>query len=251
MTDPMPGPTPRSSDTPRTVAGKPLRNKILGSIPEHEFEKLWPFLEPIAVRQRQVLHEAGGGIDICYFLNSSVASLVIVTSDGRTAEVGMVGREGVLGSAVFAGCGSLPYRAMMQAPGDAWRMPSAALISELPLLPVLARRILRASAFQALQIAQMAACNRLHEVDARLARWLLMAHDRTEAELLTVTHDVLAQMLGTGRPSISLSIGMLERSGTVENLRGRIRVLDRPQLEQAACECYSILQGFSDTFEPL
>src|SRR5437773_8570260 len=174
-----------------------------------------------------------------------MASLVILTSDGRSVEVAIVGREGIVGTPLAVGLDRGPYRSIMQIPGSGVRIKAEILEEKMRHAPELRLVLNRYVLVQGLQIAQIAACNRLHEIEQRLARWLLMCQDRVESDILLVTHDFLAQMLGTGRPSVSLAAGTLQRSGMLENLRGRVRIVNRTDLENAACECYRALKQFN------
>jgi len=205
---------------------------------------LRPYLELVDLPHHAILHEAGELLDFAYFLNEGLASLVVLTQDGKSVEVAVVGREGMVGTPLTVGIHRGPYRVIMQLPGSGLRMKSAALIHSLQTSPELCRILNRYALIQGLQVAQIAACNRLHEIEQRLARWLLMCQDRVDADLLPVTHELLAQMLGTGRPSISLAAGMLQRAGVIANLRGTVRIVDRKSLERAACECYRAMQVF-------
>jgi CRP-like cAMP-binding protein len=228
------------------IAGRPIKNTTLQSIPEDEFDLIRPHLEPAHVSTRHILQETGERIQFAYFLNDGLASLVILTTDGRSVEIAIVGREGVVGTPLAVGLHRGPYRAIMQIPGTALRIKSAVLEEYLPETPVLRLMLNRYILIQGLQFAQIAACNRLHEIEQRLARWLLMCQDRVGSEVLPITHEFLAQMLGTGRPSVSLAAGMLHRAGMIENLRGKVRIRDRKQLEGATCECYAAIQHFSN-----
>lgn len=228
-------------------SGKPLGNQILKSVPEAEYELIRAHLEYIQPPQQHILHEAGDKIEFAYFLNEGMASLVVLTSDGRSVEVAIVGREGIVGTPLAVGLRRGPYRAIMQIPGSGVRIPSAVLDEKLADMPVMRLLLNRYVLVQGLQIAQIAACNRLHEIEQRLARWLLMCQDRVESDYLPVTHEFLAQMLGTGRPSVSLAAGVLQKAGTIENLRGTLRILNRKELEAAACECYRTIQHFNRT----
>jgi CRP-like cAMP-binding protein len=194
-----------------------------------------------------MLHEAGEKIQFTHFLNQGLVSLVVQTSDGRGVEVAVIGREGAVGAPLAFGIERRPYRAMMQIPGSALRIESAALEDKLPKTPVLQLALRRYILVRGLQVAQIAACNRLHEIDQRLARWLLMCRDRVDSDLLPVTHELLAQMLGTGRPSVSLAAGEFQKTGIIENTRGAVRILNRRELESAACECYRAIEQFSRT----
>ncbi|HWY60150.1 MAG TPA: Crp/Fnr family transcriptional regulator [Terriglobales bacterium] len=225
-------------------AGRPVHNSILQSIPENEYNLLKGHLEPLDLPQRYVLHEAGAKLEFAYFLNDGMASLVVLTSDGRSVEVAIVGREGIVGTPLAVGLSRGPHRALMQIAGSGLSVKSAVLRDTLRSAPELRLIWNRYVLIQGLQVAQIAACNRLHEIEQRLARWLLMCQDRIDSEILLVTHEFLAQMLGTGRPSVSLAAGILQRSGLIENVRGAVTILNRPGLEAAACECYFAMQRF-------
>jgi CRP-like cAMP-binding protein len=225
--------------------GRLVENQILNSIPESEFDLIRPELENIQTPQQHLLHEAGDKIEYAYFLNEGMASLVVLTSDGRSVEVAIVGREGVVGTPLAVGLRRSPYRSIMQIPGSGLRMRSDVLEQRLQEMPELRLVLNRYVLVQGLQVAQIAACNRLHEIEQRLARWLLMCQDRVLSDSLPVTHEFLAQMLGTGRPSVSLAAGILQKAGTIENLRGTVRILNRKELEAAACECYKTIQHFN------
>jgi CRP-like cAMP-binding protein len=228
-------------------SGQVVTNHVLNSIPQGEFDIIRPDLEFVQLPHHRIIHEAGEKIEFAYFLNQGLASLVVLTSDGRSVEVAIVGREGVVGMPLAVGLHRGPYRSIMQIPGTGVRIKSELLEERLQEMPELRLVMNRFVLVQGLQIAQIAACNRLHEIDQRLARWLLMCQDRVDSELLPVTHEFLAQMLGTGRPSVSLAAGMLQKSGTIDNTRGTVRILNRAQLESAACECYKAIQQFNKT----
>jgi CRP-like cAMP-binding protein len=240
------GPTSRKerSGTRTDSTGRPVENTILQSIPEGEYNLLRGHLEPLELPQKHILHEAGRKIEFAYFLNDGMASLVVLTSDGRSVEVAIVGKEGIVGTPLAVGLIHGPHRALMQIAGTGLRVKSAVLRDTLRSAPELRLIWNRYVLIQGLQVAQIAACNRLHEIEQRLARWLLMCQDRIDSEILLVTHEFLAQMLGTGRPSVSLAAGILQRGGLIENMRGAVTILDRPGLEAAACECYFAMQHF-------
>jgi len=196
--------------------------------------------------QHYILQEAGEKIEFAYFLNDGMASLVVLTTDGRSVEVAIVGKEGIVGTPLAVGFYQGPHRAIMQIPGNGFRLKSSVLTEALHSAPEMCLIWNRYVLVQGLQMAQMAACNRLHEIEQRLARWLLMCQDRIESETLKVTHEFMAQMLGTGRPSVSLAAGILQRSGLIENMRGTVKILNRRGLEKAACECYFAIQHFTN-----
>jgi CRP-like cAMP-binding protein len=225
--------------------GKLVQNSILQAIPECEYNLLRGHLEPRELPQRHILHEAGDKIEFAYFLNNGMASLVVLTSDGRSVEVAIVGKEGIVGTPLAVGLNRGPHRAVMQIAGACVRVSSAVLGDTLRSAPEMQLIWNRYVLIQGLQVAQIAACNRLHEIAQRLARWLLMCQDRVDSKMLRVTHEFLAQMLGTGRPSVSLAAGILQRGGLIENERGAVTIRNRPGLEAAACECYLVMQRFS------
>lgn len=237
----------RLSGNRTDVTGRQVGNEILNSIPEAEYNRLRPELEFLQLAHHHILHEAGERLEFAYFLNEGLASLVVLTSDGRSVEVSIVGHEGIVGTPLAVGLHRGPYRSIMQISGTAFRIRAEmleALLDETSELRLLLNRFVL---IQGLQIAQIAACNRLHEIEQRLARWLLMCQDRVNSEYLPVTHEFLAQMLGTGRPSVSLAAGILQKAGTIENARGNVKILNRPELEAAACECYRAIQHFNRT----
>jgi CRP-like cAMP-binding protein len=233
------GLVPARPGTRTDPAGAVVKNVVLLNIPAREFSLIRPHLEPVDLPRQLILDEPGEHIEFAYFLNDGLASLVVLTSDGNSVEVAIVGREGVVGTPLAVGLDRGPYRAIMQIAGTGLRVKSKLLEHTLQHSPELRLVLNRFVLIQGLQIAQIAACNRLHEIEQRLARWLLMCQDRVESDLLP------AQMLGTGRPSVSLAAGILQRAGMIENLRGTVRILDRKALEESACECYRAIQHFN------
>jgi CRP-like cAMP-binding protein len=236
-----------SSGTRTDLSGAVVANEILTSIPESEYNLVRPDLEAIQLPHQQILQESGEKIEYAYFLNDGLASLVVLTTDGRSVEVAVVGREGMVGTPLAVGLHRGPYRGIMQIPGTGLRIKSEFLEQKMREAPELRLVLSRYVLVQGLQIAQIAGCNRLHEIEQRLARWLLMCQDRVGSEVLPVTHEFLAQMLGTGRPSVSLAAGTLQKAGFIENHRGAVKILKRKELESAACECYKVIQQFKGT----
>src|SRR6478672_1856722 len=216
------------------VSGRQVKNVILLSLPDNEYSLIRPHLEFVNLPHHLIMHEPAEKIEYGYFLNEGMTSLVVLTSDGRSVEVGIVGREGVVGTPLAVGLQRGPCRAIMQIPGSGLRVKAGVLADILLAAPTLQMAVSRYALMQGLQVAQIAACNRLHEIEQRLARWLLMCQDRVVSESLPVTHEFLAQMLGTGRPSVSLAAGILQKAGTIENLRGTVKILNRNHLEAAA-----------------
>jgi CRP-like cAMP-binding protein len=226
---------------------RPVESQILNSIPEAEYNLIRPHLEWLELPHQIILHEAGEKIDYAYFLGEGLTSLVVLTSDGHSVEVAIVGREGIVGTPLAVGIHRGPYRSIMQIQGSGVRIKSEVLEDLMGDAPELRLMLNRYVLVQGLQIAQIAACNRLHEIEQRLARWLLMCQDRVGSDLLPVTHEFLAQMLGSGRPSVSLAAGILQKAGFIDNLRGTVKIVNRKKLESAACECYKIIQQFNRT----
>jgi CRP-like cAMP-binding protein len=237
--------TPLVSGARTDAAGKAVNNVILLSLPDEEYNLLRPHLEPAELPQYQILHEPAERIEFAYFLNQGMTSLVALSADGRSVEVGIVGREGVVGMSIAVGLLRGTFRAIMQMSGCGVRIGSEIFQQVLLCASTLQSEVSRFALMHGMQVAQLAACNRLHDIEQRLARWLLMCQDRVDSPLLPLTHEFLAQMLGTGRPSVTLAAGALESVGVIENFRGTVKVLNRKGLEQAACECYGVIQNFN------
>ena len=236
----IPAPLPQRTDRD----GKAIGSVMLLSLPDDEFLVLRPMLEPVPLPRYKVLYEQGQKIEHAYFLNSGMISLVVIASDGRSVEVGISGREGVVGLGVVFGFDEAPTRAIVQFPGTGLRIASPTLHDNFAKLAWLRRGTERYVLSQQMQLAQTAACNRLHDMEQRLARWLLMCQDTTDTGSLPLTHEFLAQMLGTGRPTVTLAAGALERAGLIENTRGSLKILNRKRLEDVACECYGSIQRY-------
>jgi CRP-like cAMP-binding protein len=225
--------------------GKSIANHILLALPADEFQLIRPFLHSVDLPQYRSLHEPGETIAFGYFPNRGLVSVVVSTREGKTVEVGVVGNEGLIGTAATVGLTRSPHRAVVQIAGDAVQIEIEALQRSLPAMPQLQLLACRHAVVQGMQAAQSAACNRLHGIEQRLARWLLMVQDRVDNGLLKITHDFLATMLGTDRPSVSLAAGGLQRKGTIEYVRGAVRIENRKKLEETACECYAVMQQFN------
>ena len=230
----------------RTSAeGKPVVNAILLSLPDHEFHALRAHLQFTGLPQRSSLHEANQKLENVYFLNAGMVSLVFTTRSGESVEVGVVGNEGFTPVPIAAGFRRSPHRAVMQIAGEGFKVRANALESLLPSSPSLHTMLHRYAAVHGLQVAQTAGCNRLHDLEQRLSRWLLLTQDRVGSGLLRLTHDFLATMLGTDRPSVSLAAGVLQRKKIIEYAHGSVKILNRKKLETSACECYSLIQQFN------
>lgn len=224
--------------------GKPVANAILLSIPDHEFLAMREHLEFVSLPQRRSIHEANQKLEDAYFLNTGMVSLVFTTRGGESVEVGVVGNEGFTPIQVAAGFRRSPHGAVMQIGGEGFKVKVEALEAGLRSSPELQTRMHRYAAFHGLQVAQTAGCNRLHDLEQRLSRWLLLTQDRIGSGLLRITHDFLATMLGTDRPSVSLAAAGLQRKRIIEYTHGSVRILNRKKLETSACECYSVIQAF-------
>jgi CRP-like cAMP-binding protein len=222
--------------------GNPIYNEILGGLPRDEFGIVSPKLELVRMQPRQVLHEAGDTLRSVYFCNTGLISILSVLSDGKSVEVGLIGREGLVGLPLIAGFRTASNRAVVQIEGTALRVDSDAFALILRECPQLERKLQQFSQIMTMQATQIAACNRLHEVEARLARWLLMSADRVGSASLGLTQEVLGQMLGARRSSVTVAAGILQRAGLISYTRGDVRIVQRTKLERAACECYGLMQ---------
>lgn len=237
--------TPLPPGSRSDAAGRAVDNVILLSLPGKEYNLLRPHLEPVTLPQYKIIEEPGKKIEFTYFLNEGMTSLVALSRDGRSVEVGIVGKEGMVGMSLIAGLRQGTFRAIMQMGGNGVRVRAEVFQDILLSASTLRVELSRFALMHGMQVAQLAACNRLHEIEQRLARWLLMCQDRFDCQLLPLTHEFLAQMLGTGRPSVSLAAGSLENAGLIENLRGTVKILNRKSLEEVACECYGVIQHFN------
>jgi len=226
------------------TAGKAVSNIILLSLSDNDYNALRPYLEYVNLPNHLVLHEAGGKLEFAYFPNRGLISLVVVMKDGRTAEAGVVGNEGFTGIPAAAGLSKGSLRAVVQITGDGFRVKVGALQTTLESAPRLQMLLNRYAAIRSMQIAQTAACNRLHGIEQRLARWLLMTQDRVASGSLRITHDFLATMLGTDRPSVSVAAGVLQRKGFIEYTRGAVKIVNRKKLEASTCECYGVIRQY-------
>ena len=225
--------------------GKAVSNLILLSISNGDFGALRPHLEYLDLPNHRVLHECGARLEFAHFLNRGLISLVVVMKDGKTAEAGIVGNEGFIGTSAAVGLRGSPLQAVVQITGDGFRIAVAALQNILRSAPPFQLILSRYGVVQGLQVAQTAACNRLHDIGQRLSRWLLMTQDRVDSESLPITHDFLATMLGTDRPSVTTAAGVLQKKKIIEYTRGAVQIVSRKKLEDSACECYGIIQQYN------
>jgi CRP-like cAMP-binding protein len=234
---------PRSDST-----GKTVQNKILLAMTSREFKIIRPHLQSVDLVSHRILYEPNKRLKFVYFPNRGLISLVVVLKSGKTVEAGIVGREGASGTAVSAGLNSSALREVVQISGEGFRIKSAVFQKLLSIIPDLRKALNRYVVLFGMQVSQTAACNRLHEIEQRRARWLLMAEDSSASSTLPITHDFLATMLGTDRPSVTLAAGLLQKAGLIEYGRGSVKITNRPQLEAFACECYAVIRNYARKF---
>jgi CRP-like cAMP-binding protein len=218
------------------------RNGVLAALPPDDLVRLRSKLKPVELEARQILHRAQVPIPAVYFLESGIVSLVARLERGGAIEIGVIGREGMIGLPLALGAETSPDEALVQVKCRALHMGADAFRQELDRSPALLGRLLRYECALHAQVAQTAACNGRHAVEQRLARWLLMAHDRLDADDLPLTQDMLATMLGVRRASVTSAVGLLQRAGAIGLIRGHIVITGREALEHAACECYAAVQ---------
>src|SRR5215475_8697650 len=229
----------------RTADGRPVRNTLLLRIPDEEFRSLDPHLKSVSLENAVCLEQEGGRIESVYFLNGGIGSMVVETRGGKSVEVGVVGREDMIGLPLAAGLDEFTHSVVVQVPGDGFRVEASAMREALGSSPELNRLLLRRLAIRSVELAQNAACNRLHDAKQRLARWLLLIHDRLDSDVIHTTHDFLSKMVGTNRPTVTLAVRDLERDGIIERSRASISIKDRGKLEQQSCECYRLFRTFN------
>jgi CRP-like cAMP-binding protein len=240
------------TNEPRTLSfgdrtsreGTPIANQVLLALPDPEFQALRSSLTFQPLSANISLHEPGSRFDFLYFPNNGLVSIVVATRDGKTVEVGAVGHEGLLGTPALVGLTESPHRAIVLIEGEATKLPVEAIQPLLQSSPELLRLASLHAVIQGMEAAQSAACNRLHSVEQRLARWLLIIRDRVDQPSLHMTHVSLAAMLGTDRPSVSQAAGALHKKGAIEYARGKVRIIDRKRLEETTCECYEVMRHF-------
>ena len=224
------------------TAHSPAQNQLLAAIPSAEFERLSPHLELIEMPLGEVLYESGGRLDHVYFPTTCIVSLLYVLQDGASAEIAVVGYEGILGISLFMGGETTPSRAVVQSAGFGYRLKAPLLKQEFNRAGPVLRLLLRYTQALITQMAQTAVCNRHHSIEQQLCRWLLLSLDRLSSNSLKMTQELIANMLGVRREGVTEAAGNLQRAGLIRYNRGHIDVLDRPGLEQAVCECYAVVK---------
>ena len=221
---------------------RPTENRILASLPADEYERLQPYFEEVKLHIGEILSYPGEKIEYVYFPLQSTVSVVALTEDGTQCEVGVVGNEGMFGLPIVLGTETAPLQAIVQVADGAIRMKADSFRAEVGSCPKLYKNLLRYAQAFYVQTAQAAACNRLHHIDDRLARWLLMCQDRAKSSDLELTHEFMATMLGVRRAGISEAAKRLQDEKLIEYRRGRVHILDRRGLEEYSCECYGIVR---------
>jgi CRP-like cAMP-binding protein len=220
----------------------PKQNHLLAALPTDEFQRFSPHLELVEMPLGEVLYESGGHLHHVYFPTTSIVSLLYVMEDGSSAEIAVVGNEGILGIALFMGGETTPSRAVVQSAGHGYRLRAELLKQEFGRGGPVMRLLLRYTQALITQMAQTAVCNRHHTVEQQLCRWLLLSLDRLSSHELTMTQELIANMLGVRREGVTEAAGNLQRAGVIRYTRGRITVLDRKRLEREVCECYAVVR---------
>ena len=220
----------------------PKQNHLLAALPPSEYDRLAPHLALSPMPLGQVLHESGSQVSHVYFPTTSIVSLLYIMEDGSTSETAVVGNEGMIGVALFMGGDTTPSQALVQNAGYAYRMKKQLLKEEFDRSPPLRHILLRYTQALLTQMAQTAVCNRHHSLDQQLCRRLLLNLDRLPSNDLTMTQELMANMLGVRREGVTEAAGKLRSAGLINYNRGRITVLNRPKLEDRSCECYAVVK---------
>ena len=228
----------------------PNQNTVLASLTPEVKERIFPHLDLISMPLGQVLYESGDTMDYVYFPTSAIVSLLHVMENGASAEISVVGYEGVIGIALFMGGQSTPSRAVVHSAGSFFRLKSSLLMTEFNRHGEIMLLLLRYTQSLITQMSQTAVCNRHHSIDQQLCRWLLLSLDRLPSNCLVMTQELIASMLGVRREGVTEAAGKLQKLGVIEYRRGHIVVLDRAKLERLSCECYSVVKRESDRLLP-
>ncbi len=229
----------------------PRQNHLLAALPEADFERLQLHLTLVPLQLGKALYEPGVGLRYLYFPTNSIVSLLYVMADGASAEIAVVGNEGVIGVSLFMGGETTPSRAVVQSAGHAYRLPGQILKEEFNRGGAMQHLLLRYTQALLTQMAQTAVCNRHHSLDQQLCRWLLLSLDRLPSNELVMTQELIANMLGVRREGVTEAAGNLQQAGLIQYSRGHITVLDRPGLEARTCECYAVVKRECDRLLPV
>jgi CRP-like cAMP-binding protein len=228
----------------------PRENHLLNALPDADYARLELQLELIPMRLGDVLYEPGAKLRHVYFPTSSIVSLLYVMEDGASAEIAIVGNEGILGISLFMGGETTPSRAVVQSAGHGYRLRAQLLKDEFGRFGLMMRLLLRYTQALITQMSQTAVCNRHHSIDQQLCRWLLLSLDRLSSNELSMTQELIANMLGVRREGVTEAAGKLQDAGLIRYRRGKITVLDRPGLEARCCECYQVVKAEFDRLLP-
>ena len=228
----------------------PRQNRLLAALPETEWARWMPMLEPIDMSLGKVLYESGRKLSHVYFPITAIVSLLYVLENGASAEIAVVGKEGLVGVSLFMGGDTTPSRAVVQSAGQGFRLRADLLLQEFNRSVPVLHLLLRYTQALITQMAQTAVCNRHHSLDQQLCRWLLLSLDRQEGSELVITQELIANMLGVRREGVTEAAGHLQRDGLIKYQRGHITVLDRPGLLQRTCECYGVVKAEYDRLLP-
>ncbi|RUO38942.1 Crp/Fnr family transcriptional regulator [Pseudidiomarina aestuarii] len=229
-------------DAPENKLPFTEQNYLLRAIPDDVKSRLTPHFELVELTLGDCIYESGDELKFVYFPTDSIISLVYIMENGDSAEISVVGNDGMLGVPLFMGGGSTRNRAVVQSEGHAYRLPAQLLKTEFNRHSELHHLLLRYTQSLMTQMAQTAVCNRHHSVDQQLCRWLLLSLDRIPTNVLTMTQELIADMLGVRREGVSVAAGKLQKMGVIEYHRGRMTVIDRPKLETLSCECYDVVK---------
>jgi CRP-like cAMP-binding protein len=233
----------------QNINHKVVENKLLASLPREEYERLLPQLETVHLAQRKIIYNAGDLVRYGYFLNDGMVSLLSMTQDGSTIEVGMVGNEGMIGLPIILRSNKTPYQMMVQIKVEsAVRVKASVLRNEFNRGGKLQDLLLQYTHVLLTQLTQSAICNRFHTVEQRLGRWLLIARDRVNSNTVNLTQEIISHMLGTQRTGVTMAAVALQKMNLIQYSRGKITILDADGLESVACECYEIVKDEFDNF---
>ena len=245
---------PHTTPSPRTLGmalpDDPRRNLLLSALPEAEWQRWQPLLEPVALPLGLVLYESGARLSHVYFPTTAIVSLLYVLENGGSAEIAVVGLEGLVGISLFMGGESTPSRAVVQSAGQGFRLKASLMLAEFNRAGPVLHLLLRYTQALITQMTQTAVCNRHHSLDQQLCRWLLLSLDRLPGHELVMTQELIANMVGVRREGVTEAAGHLQEAGLIRYRRGRITVLDRAGLERRTCECYDVVKKEYDRLLP-
>jgi CRP-like cAMP-binding protein len=232
------------------LTADPRQNRLLAALPDDEWARWLPHMEAVDLPRGKVLYESGSTLSHVYFPTTSIVSLLYVMEDGASAEIGVVGRDGIVGISLFMGGETTPSRAVVQSAGHGFRLNASLMLAEFDRAGPVRHLLLRYTQALITQMAQTAVCNRHHSLDQQLSRWLLLRLDRLDSNDLATTQELISNMLGVRREGVTEAAGRLQEDGLIRYRRGHITVLDRALLEARACECYAVVKNEYDRLLP-